>query len=191
MNDNHFQSGILGGGIGFKRDLTSRVAQRFHIQQTLTTAEFVDGKTTAGWYAKQLKHNQQLKPGVDQPLAAMVKTASNRHPLFQVAVRYLSRKIFCFRLTLTVFQTSAVKRVGKFVFHRCLFFAQEQLPTRKRDVIERMVDQAGSQAGVGSVGHLLPPKQRLPSSPVDSEPPKQTSLGLPLYPVMPRKKLIS
>ena len=57
------------------------------IREALATAEFVDGKATAGWYAKQVKHNQQLKQGVGQPLESVVKAALNRHPLFQVAVR--------------------------------------------------------------------------------------------------------
>lgn len=57
------------------------------ICQELTTAEFIDGKSTAGWYAKQVKHNQQLKQDQSNALAAVVKTALNRHPLFQVAVR--------------------------------------------------------------------------------------------------------
>ncbi|MFG6099728.1 Fe2+-dependent dioxygenase [Leptolyngbyaceae cyanobacterium CCMR0082] len=57
------------------------------LHTALAKAEFVDGKVTAGWYAKQVKHNQQLKPGVGQPLEATVKAALTRHPLFQVAVR--------------------------------------------------------------------------------------------------------
>ena len=57
------------------------------IRQELATAEFIDGKSTAGWYAKQVKHNQQLKQDHSDTLAAAVKTALKRHPLFQVAVR--------------------------------------------------------------------------------------------------------
>lgn len=57
------------------------------IRDALTRAEFIDGKATAGWYAKHVKHNQQLKRGDDQVLATLVKAALNRHPLFQVAVR--------------------------------------------------------------------------------------------------------
>lgn len=57
------------------------------IRAELATAEFIDGKTTAGWYAKHVKHNQQLPSGTGQPLAAMVRAALNRHPLFQVGVR--------------------------------------------------------------------------------------------------------
>ena len=58
-----------------------------HICNTLAKAEFIDGKATAGWYAKQVKHNQQLKQGAGQPLKAIVSSALERHPLFQVAVR--------------------------------------------------------------------------------------------------------
>lgn len=57
------------------------------IREELTKAEFVDGKTTAGWYAKQVKHNQQLKRKAGQSLESQVKAALGRHPLFQVAVR--------------------------------------------------------------------------------------------------------
>ena len=57
------------------------------IRAALATAEFVDGKTTAGWYAKQVKHNQQLQRGAGQPLEAVVTAALNRNPLFQIAVR--------------------------------------------------------------------------------------------------------
>lgn len=57
------------------------------LQQRLAKAEFVDGKTTAGWYAKQVKHNQQLKRGATPDLEATVKAALSRHPLFQIAVR--------------------------------------------------------------------------------------------------------
>ena len=62
-------------------------AELTQIRKALATAEFVDGKATAGWYAKQVKHNQQLKQGMSQPLESVVKAALNRHPLFQVAVR--------------------------------------------------------------------------------------------------------
>ena len=62
-------------------------AELNQIRETLAQAEFVDGKATAGWYAKQVKHNQQLKQGTGQSLESVVKAALNRHPLFQVAVR--------------------------------------------------------------------------------------------------------
>ena len=58
------------------------------ITDILSQAEFVDGKLTAGWHAKLVKHNQQLKTGKSQAeLQAKVKAALNRNPLFQTAVR--------------------------------------------------------------------------------------------------------
>ncbi len=57
------------------------------IQGALAKAEFVDGKATAGWYAKQVKHNQQLKRDTGQELEVTIKAALSRHPLFQTAVR--------------------------------------------------------------------------------------------------------
>ncbi|MDB9311762.1 Fe2+-dependent dioxygenase [Spirulina sp. CS-785/01] len=57
------------------------------IHTTLADAEFVEGKLTAGWYAKQVKHNQQLGKRESQPLKRLVQTAIARHPLFQTAVR--------------------------------------------------------------------------------------------------------
>ncbi len=57
------------------------------LQDALTAAEFVDGKATAGWYAKQVKHNQQLTRSSSQALEGLAKTALSRHPLFQIAVR--------------------------------------------------------------------------------------------------------
>ncbi|NEP18183.1 MAG: Fe2+-dependent dioxygenase [Leptolyngbya sp. SIO4C1] len=53
----------------------------------LEAASFVEGKTTAGWYAKQVKHNQQLAPAEAAPLRQQIVEALNRHPLFQAAVR--------------------------------------------------------------------------------------------------------
>ncbi|ASC70567.1 PKHD-type hydroxylase [Halomicronema hongdechloris C2206] len=59
------------------------------LTQTLTQAEFIDGKLTAGWHAKLVKHNQQLAKTVPEAasLKQQIKTALNRHPLFQIAVR--------------------------------------------------------------------------------------------------------
>ena len=55
----------------------------------LEQAEFVDGKLTAGWHAKQVKHNTQLKNDAKplQELQAIVTTALKRNRLFQTAVR--------------------------------------------------------------------------------------------------------
>ncbi|MCG8365972.1 MAG: Fe2+-dependent dioxygenase [Pseudanabaenales cyanobacterium] len=59
------------------------------IVSSLETAEFIDGKVTAGWHAKQVKNNHQLKAGTSQAkeLKELVKTAISRNPLFQAAVR--------------------------------------------------------------------------------------------------------
>ncbi|MBF2080088.1 MAG: Fe2+-dependent dioxygenase [Synechococcales cyanobacterium T60_A2020_003] len=58
------------------------------IQQTLDQAEFVDGKLTAGWHAKRVKQNQQLKAGSPSTLLYQcVHQAIARNPLFQAAVR--------------------------------------------------------------------------------------------------------
>ncbi len=59
------------------------------IRKTLDQAEFIDGQLTAGWHAKTVKNNEQLKTEgtIAQTLQNQVKTALLRHPLFQVAVR--------------------------------------------------------------------------------------------------------
>jgi len=59
------------------------------ITKILATAEFVDGKTTAGWHAKLVKNNTQLqsKAECSPDLRARIKTALLRHPLFKVAVQ--------------------------------------------------------------------------------------------------------
>ena len=58
------------------------------IKQVLKQAEFVDGKLTAGWHAKLVKNNQQLKVGTSQQeLKAKICSALNKNALFQSAVR--------------------------------------------------------------------------------------------------------
>lgn len=58
------------------------------ITKVLSKAEFVDGKLTAGWHAKLVKNNQQLKAGTSQKeLKTKIRTALNKNPLFQTAVR--------------------------------------------------------------------------------------------------------
>lgn len=58
------------------------------IQHTLEQAEFVDGQLTAGWHAKLVKHNQQLKAGGQATdLYQCVHRAIARNLLFQTAVR--------------------------------------------------------------------------------------------------------
>ena len=58
------------------------------IKQILSQAEFVDGKLTAGWHAKLVKNNQQLKTGASQKeLKNRVRAALHNNPLFQTAIR--------------------------------------------------------------------------------------------------------
>ncbi|WP_036484830.1 Fe2+-dependent dioxygenase [Myxosarcina sp. GI1] len=58
------------------------------IEIFLKQAEFVDGKLTAGWHAKLVKHNQQLKGNLQtQGLKAKIVAALKRNALFQTAVR--------------------------------------------------------------------------------------------------------
>ena len=55
----------------------------------LTHAEFIDGKRTAGWNARSVKNNQQLK-GSDPTAAALkdrVKTVLSKNRVFQSTVR--------------------------------------------------------------------------------------------------------
>lgn len=61
--------------------------ERKEIVSVLQAAEFVDGKLTAGWYAKQVKHNQQLKTADAKAFKEQIKSALQKHPLFQSAVR--------------------------------------------------------------------------------------------------------
>lgn len=55
----------------------------------LTAASFVDGKTTAGWHARLVKHNTQLPK--DSPVLAelrsLISRALQRNRLFQMAAR--------------------------------------------------------------------------------------------------------
>jgi PKHD-type hydroxylase len=59
------------------------------IKAQLATAEFVDGKATAGWHARLVKNNTQLPQ--QSPALAIVRDlidqALQRHSLFQIAVR--------------------------------------------------------------------------------------------------------
>lgn len=59
------------------------------IQLSLAGAEFVDGKSTAGTYAKTVKENYQLKGDSDvaKDVRAIVNQALKRNALFQAAVR--------------------------------------------------------------------------------------------------------
>lgn len=58
------------------------------VTRQLATAEFVDGKLTAGWHARLVKHNTQLKKGdASAALHPIVSAALKRNPVFQMAVR--------------------------------------------------------------------------------------------------------
>ena len=57
------------------------------IQSSLAQAEFVDGKLTAGWHAKSVKQNQQLKAGNALSVQKQVEKALKQNALFQTAVR--------------------------------------------------------------------------------------------------------
>ncbi|PPS42823.1 Fe2+-dependent dioxygenase [Chroococcidiopsis sp. TS-821] len=58
------------------------------INAKLKDAEFVDGKLTAGWHAKEVKNNTQLlgKTAITQELRSIVEQALQRNQLFQAAV---------------------------------------------------------------------------------------------------------
>ena len=56
----------------------------------LGKATFVDGKLTAGWHARLVKHNTQVQEdgsGILPELQSIVHNAINRNPLFQMAAR--------------------------------------------------------------------------------------------------------
>jgi PKHD-type hydroxylase len=58
------------------------------IKQVLAQAEFVDGKLTAGWHAKLVKNNQQLKAGTsEKELKTKIRNAFSQNALFQSAIR--------------------------------------------------------------------------------------------------------
>ena len=57
------------------------------IATILSKAEFQDGKLTAGWNAKLVKHNQQLPGKAAREPRPIVEAALDRNPLFQTAVR--------------------------------------------------------------------------------------------------------
>ncbi|MGQ7249738.1 Fe2+-dependent dioxygenase [Halomonas sp. V046] len=59
------------------------------LRSALETIEFRDGKETAGWHARTVKHNQQAD-GRDPGLAELKETIGDtlaRHTLFQIAAR--------------------------------------------------------------------------------------------------------
>ncbi len=58
---------------------------RSHLEQ----AKFIDGKLTAGWYAKPVKRNQQVQASnsAGQTVKSLIIEALRRNTLFQTAVR--------------------------------------------------------------------------------------------------------
>jgi PKHD-type hydroxylase len=59
-----------------------------HCRAALSEGEFVDGTLTAGWHARLVKANLQLKRDAphQHSLQTLVAAALQRHPLFQMAV---------------------------------------------------------------------------------------------------------
>ncbi|NER96905.1 MAG: Fe2+-dependent dioxygenase [Symploca sp. SIO1B1] len=59
------------------------------ITERLDATDFIDGKTTAGWHARVVKHNTQLanQATYAQDLKDLVKKALWRNQLFQIAVQ--------------------------------------------------------------------------------------------------------
>lgn len=59
------------------------------IRNALDGGQFQDGRSTAGWHAKLVKNNEQLKVsgGQAEGLRAEVEKTLTEHPLFQMAVR--------------------------------------------------------------------------------------------------------
>jgi PKHD-type hydroxylase len=58
------------------------------ILETLAKAEFEDGRRTAGWHAKQVKHNEQAGPGpIIDAVLTKVKQALLAHDVFLAAAR--------------------------------------------------------------------------------------------------------
>jgi len=59
------------------------------IRSQLESANFVDGKVTAGWHARLVKQNTQLPKDspILQEVRSLVLKAVQRHPVFQMAVR--------------------------------------------------------------------------------------------------------
>lgn len=59
------------------------------IRKQLESANFIDGKATAGWHARLVKKNTQLPKDspVLQAVRSLINTALQRHPVFQMAVR--------------------------------------------------------------------------------------------------------
>ena len=66
--------------------LTPQELARIRLELRQTT--FVDGRTTAGWHAREVKLNLQAQAGrATDEMAALVQQALRRHPVFDLAVR--------------------------------------------------------------------------------------------------------
>jgi PKHD-type hydroxylase len=58
------------------------------VRDLLAQGQYVDGKQTAGWHAKLVKHNQQLAGGdVAAQADKIIREALLKHPVFDAAVR--------------------------------------------------------------------------------------------------------
>lgn len=59
------------------------------LSKKLVNAEFIDGKVTAGWHARLVKHNTQLPKSspVLEDVRLLIQTALQRNHLFQIAAR--------------------------------------------------------------------------------------------------------
>jgi PKHD-type hydroxylase len=58
------------------------------VRELLAQGNYVDGKQTAGWHAKLVKHNQQLAGGdVAAQADKIIRDALIAHPVFNAAVR--------------------------------------------------------------------------------------------------------
>lgn len=58
------------------------------IEHLSDRGEFADGKLTAGWHARNVKNNLQMRGSdVSQDMSAIVMAALNRNELFQMAAR--------------------------------------------------------------------------------------------------------
>lgn len=57
------------------------------IQSQLQDETFVDGRTTAGWHAREVKHNEQMTGKSLERLSAQISEAVLAHPVFRAAAQ--------------------------------------------------------------------------------------------------------
>jgi len=79
--------------IGLENVLTA--AQIAEAKARINAAPFVDGKSSAGWFAKEVKQNQQLaheNPATGEVIS-MLETALKKHPLFIMATHPKSLRL--------------------------------------------------------------------------------------------------